>query len=116
MENIFSLLTSGRLAKTMRSKITGETKKVLRDVDDEKLLAKINELGIPKEILPEIQKMRQMIDDLGKEIVDMGAAKIEGIPGIAKGFTDTVAANIGNYLTRSYRAFGSQKDSYMDSL
>ena len=116
MENIFSLLTSGRLAKTMRSKITGETKKVLRDVDDEKLLAKINELGIPKEILPEIQKMRQMIDDLGREIVDMGAAKIEGIPGIAKGFTDTVAANIGNYLTRSYRAFGSQKDSYMETL
>ena len=116
MENIFSLLTSGRLAKTMRSKITGETKKVLRDVDDEKLLAKINELGIPKEILPEIQKMRQMIDDLGREIVDMGADKIEGIPGIAKGFTDTVAANIGNYLTRSYRAFGSQKDSYMETL
>ena len=116
MENIHSLLTSGRLAKTMRSKITGETKKVLRDVDDEKLLAKINELGIPKEILPEIQKMRQTIDDLGRDIVDMGAGKIEGIPGIAKGFTDTVAANIGNYLTRSYRAFGSQKDSYMETL
>mgnify|MGYP003110646092 CR=1 FL=1 len=116
MENIHSLLTSGRLAKTMRSKITGETKKVLRDVDDAKLLAEINKLGIPKEILPEIQKMRQMIDDLGRDIVDMGASKIEGIPGIAKGFTDTVAANIGNYLTRSYRAFGSQKDAYMETL
>lgn len=49
--------------------------------------------------------MRQTIDDLGRDIVEMGAGKIEGIPGIAKGFTDTVAANIGNYLTRSYRAF-----------
>ena len=116
MENIFSLLTSGRLAKTMRSKITGETKKVLRDVDDAKLLAEINKLGIPKEILPEIQKMRQTIDDLGRDIVEMGAGKIEGIPGIAKGFTDTVAANIGNYLTRSYRAFGSDKDTYMETL
>ena len=116
MENIHSLLTSGRLAKTMRSKITGETKKVLRDVDDAKLLAEINKLGIPKEILPEIQKMRQTIDDLGRDIVDMGAGKIEGIPGIAKGFTDTVAANIGNYLTRSYRAFGSNKDAYMETL
>jgi hypothetical protein len=116
MENIFSLLTSGRLAKTMRSKVTGETKKVLRDVDDAKLLAEINKLGIPKEILPEIQKMRQMIDDMGRDIVDMGAGKIEGIPGIAKGFTDTVAANIGNYLNRTYRAFGSQKDTYMETL
>ena len=98
MRNIHSLLTSGRLAKTMKSKVTGETKKVLRGADDAKLLAEINKLGIPKEILPEIQKMRQTIDNLGEEIVSMGAGKIEGIPGISKGFVDTVAANLGNYL------------------
>jgi len=116
MRNIHSLLTSGRLAKTMKSKVTGETKKVLRGVDDAKLLAEINRLGIPKEILPEIQKMRQTIDNLGEEIVSMGAGKIEGIPGISKGFVDTVAANLGNYLNRTYKAFGSEKDAYMETL
>ena len=116
MRNIHSLLTSGRLAKTMKSKVTGETKKVLRGADDAKLLAEINKLGIPKEILPEIQKMRQTIDNLGEEIVSMGAGKIEGIPGISKGFVDTVAANLGNYLNRTYKAFGSGKDEYMETL
>ena len=37
MRNIHSLLTSGRLAKTMKSKVTGETKKVLRGADEAKL-------------------------------------------------------------------------------
>ena len=116
MENIHDFLTSGKLTKRVDDIKTGKTKTVLRDANDAELLSAINKSGIPKEILPEIQKIRQTIDNLSDEIVEMGAGKIEGIPGIAKGFVNTVASNLGNYLNRSYRAFGSQKDSYMETL
>ena len=66
------------------------------------------------DVVPILGSMRSKIDVLSKKIMDNPLAQ-SADPGGTK-FIDTVAANIGEYLTRSYRFSGAKKQNYIKEL
>ena len=67
---------------------------------------------IPSEILETVNKMRSHIDNLSTKLMENPLAQ-----GHSDAFVRTVAANLGEYMSRSYRAFGSStKKDWMNTL
>ena len=99
METIYDFLTSGKMKPKINVK-TGEkiplTTKELQEA--------IKTTKIPPELLPYIQKIRNSIDEMSTSLSEMPGFTMKG----GKEFQDVVAANIGEYMTRSYRLKGTK--------
>ena len=101
MEKIYDYLTSGKMKPQIDVK-TGKT--IPLTIEDLKVGAKLHD--IPESLLPYIRQIRDSIDEMStslKEMPEIGFAK-------GKEFQDVVAANIGEYLTRSYKLHGTQAE------
>jgi len=71
-----------------------------------------NATKIPKELIEDVNKVRSHIDELSNELLKNPLAQ-----GAGDAFIRTVASNVGEYLTRSYRAFGSEtKKDWINTL
>jgi len=101
MEDIYDFLTN----KSMKPKIdVKSSKKIpLTDIELKNAIAKTD---IPPELLPQIKKIRDSIDEMSTSLFEMPNFTMKG----GKDFQHVVAANIGEYMTRSYKMFGSKME------
>ena len=89
----------GQFKKTGKSKYVPLTKEEIFNSRTFK------ESNLPKSIIPNMITIRNHIDDLSNTML-----KTPGIEQVAsKEFLDTVSANIGEYITRRYKAFDPNK-------
>ena len=125
MESIYDYLTSGHMTKQLKgakkSGIPLDLKQLQKGLDDYNKLAAKKAKGIgktyeaiPAKVLPFIHQIRKSIDNMSKEFLE--------VPGITKtlqskfgaegaeNFKKMVAANVGEYLTRSYRMAGTKAE------
>jgi len=101
LEDIYDYLTSGKMKPTKFDK-TG--KSVPLSLDELRTGSK--EFNIPESVLPFIQQIRNSIDEMSESLVGMPGFTMKG----GADFQSVVAANVGEYLTRSYKMFGSKAD------
>lgn len=119
------ILTKG-FSKRMDDKLLKERDKVMEMFYDylttnakkdpkrfKEITERINASGF-QDIVPILGSMRTKIDGLSKKIMANPLAQ-SADPGGTK-FVDTVAANIGEYLTRSYKSAGAKKENYIKTL
>ena len=67
---------------------------------------------IPSELFESVNKIRSHVDNLSMKLMENPLAQ-----GSGDAFIRTVAANVGEYLTRSYRTFGSEtKNDWINTL
>ena len=64
------------------------------------------EFNIPESVLPFVQQIRNSIDEMSESLAEMPGFTMKG----GADFQSVVAANVGEYLTRSYKMFGSKAD------
>ena len=102
LEDIYDYLTSGKMKPT---KIDPKTGKSIPLTINE-LRAGAKEFNIPESVLPFVQQIRNSIDEMSESLVDMPGFTMKG----GADFQSVVAANVGEYLTRSYKMFGSKAD------
>ena len=101
LEDIYDYLTSGKMKSTKIDPATGKQislteKELLKDLPD----------NIPSDLLPYINQIRQSIDEMSSSLADMPGFTMKG----GADFQGVVAANVGEYLTRSYKMFGNKQD------
>ena len=102
LEDIYDYLTSGKMKPT---KIDPKTGKSISLTIDE-LRGGAKEFNIPESVLPFVQQIRNSIDEMSESLADMPGFTMKG----GADFQSVVGANIGEYLTRSYKMFGSKTD------
>ena len=109
METIYDFLTSGK----MKSKINVKTGEKI-PLTTKELQEAIKTTKIPPELLPYIQKIRNSIDEMSTSLSEMPGFTMKG----GKEFQDVVAANIGEYMTRSYRLKGTkvERSQWLNTL
>ena len=115
MESIYDFLTSGRL----KPQKVVDGKNVALSTDELKTaLSEFNEAGkvaskktgkkfteINKSLLDPIMNIRNTVDDMSLQLSKMPGFTLKN----GEDFQTIVAANVGEYLTRSYRMFGTAK-------
>ena len=99
MESIYDFLTSGKFKDKIDVKTGART-----PVTTEELTTAMKEFNIPSELLPYIQKIRSSIDGMSDNLAKMDNFTLKD----AEKFQEIVASNIGEYMTRSYRLYGSK--------
>ena len=99
MENIYDFLTSGKFKPKINVK-TGEEIPVFTKELEEAM----KDFDIPTELLPYIRNIRGSIDNMSDTLAEMPGFTMKN----GREFQDIVAANIGEYMTRSYRLYGSK--------
>ena len=100
MENIYDFLTSG----AYKAKVDVKTGAKIPKTADE--IAKALPDDIPKELLPYITKIRNSIDEMSSSLAEMPGFTLKN----GADFQKVVGANIGEYMTRSYRLYGSKAE------
>tara|TARA_R100001591_G_scaffold52625_2_gene62653 strand:- start:1586 stop:5737 length:4152 start_codon:yes stop_codon:yes gene_type:complete len=108
MENIYDFLTSGAYKAKVDIKTGAKIPKTAEEI------AKALPDNIPKELLPSITKIRNSIDEMSKALSEMPNFTMKG----GADFQNVVAANIGEYMTRSYRLFGTkvEREQWINTL
>ena len=108
MENIYDFLTSGAYKAKVDVKTGAKIPKTAEEI------AKALPDDIPKELLPSITKIRNSIDEMSKALSEMPNFTLKG----GADFQNVVAANIGEYMTRSYRLFGTkvEREQWLNTL
>ena len=108
MENIYDFLTSGAYKAKVDVKTGAKIPKTAEEI------AKALPDDIPKELLPSITKIRNSIDEMSKSLSEMPNFTLKG----GADFQNVVANNIGEYMTRSYRLFGTkvEKEQWINTL
>jgi len=101
MESIYDFLTSGKFKPKVNVK-TGEEIPVFAKELEEAM----KDFNIPTELLPYIRNIRGSIDNMSDTLVEMPGFTMKN----GREFQDVVAANIGEYMTRSYRLYGSKTE------
>ena len=99
MESIYDFLTSGKFKDKINVKTGAKT-----PVTTEELTTAMKEFNIPSELLPYIQKIRSSIDGMSDNLAKMDNFTLKD----GEKFQKIVAGNIGEYMTRSYRLYGSK--------
>jgi len=99
MESIYDFLTSGKFKDKIDVKTGART-----PVTTEELTTAMKEFNIPSELLPYIQKIRSSIDGMSDNLAKMDNFTLKD----GEKFQHVVANNIGEYMTRSYRLYGSK--------
>ena len=99
MESIYDFLTSGKFKDKINVKTGAKT-----PVTTEELTTAMKEFNIPSELLPYIQKIRSSIDGMSDNLAKMDNFTLKD----GEKFQEIVASNIGEYMTRSYRLYGSK--------
>ena len=102
LEDIYDYLTSGKMKPTKIDPTTG--KSIPLTIDE--LRAGAKEFNIPESVLPFVQQIRNSIDEMSESLAVMPGFTMKG----GADFQSVVAANVGEYLTRSYKMFGSKAD------
>ena len=104
MENIYDYLTSGKMKSTKIDPKTGKVTPL--SVDELKGVEGFREAfkDIPPELLPYIAKIRNSIDEMSMSLSELPNFTMKG----GKDFQQIVSANIGEYMTRSYKLKGSK--------
>tara|TARA_R110002012_G_scaffold320432_1_gene544060 strand:+ start:735 stop:4919 length:4185 start_codon:yes stop_codon:yes gene_type:complete len=121
MESIYDYLISGSMRSTdeLGKVIPGQSKSLdeltagLNKYTEEalnraKAINKKAPAVIPPKLLPHIDTIRRSIDQMSstlKEMPDIGFKR-------GKEFKEIVAANVGEYLTRSYRMYGTKQEKF----
>jgi hypothetical protein len=108
MEAMHEFMTTGgmgRMVKYTSGPKKGKTE--YRPYSKEELSAtrKFVDSNIPEELLPYMIPIRDQIDALSNTLLKTPG--IEKAAGVTPQFLDTVRANIGEYITRTYRADGA---------
>jgi len=101
MESIYDFLTSGKFKPKVNVK-TGEEIPVFAKELEEAM----KDFNIPTELLPYIRNIRGSIDNMSDTLAEMPGFTMKN----GREFQDVVAANIGEYMTRSYRLYGSKTE------
>ncbi len=99
MESIYDFLTSGKF-KPKKNVKTGEEIPVFTKELEEGM----KEYNIPTELLPYIRNIRGSIDNMSDTLAEMPGFTMKN----GADFQNVVANNIGEYMTRSYRLYGSK--------
>jgi DNA-binding transcriptional MerR regulator len=102
LEDIYDYLTSGKMKPTRIDPKTGKSIPLALD----ELRAGSKEFNIPESVLPFVQQIRNSIDEMSESLAGMPGFTMKG----GADFQSVVAANVGEYLTRSYKMFGSKVD------
>jgi hypothetical protein len=106
MENIHEFLSSGKMGRLVDYK-TGPkagTREYRPYTPTElKQRQSFIDSNIPEELLPYMITIRDQIDALSNRLLNTEG--IAGAKGITPEFLETVKANIGEYITRQYKAF-----------
>jgi len=102
MSDIYDFLTS----KKMKPKIDVKDPSKKIPLTTEELQTAIKETNIPPELLPYIQKIRNSIDEMSNSLSNIPNFKLKG----GADFQEVVAANVGEYMTRSYKLFGTKPE------
>ena len=101
MESIYDFLTSGKFKQKVDVKTGAKTPMTAKELEEV-----MKGYDIPSELLPYIQKIRNSIDEMSGSLSEMPGFTLKN----GKEFQDVVAANIGEYMTRSYRLYGSKTE------
>jgi len=101
MESIYDFLTSGKFKQKVDVKTGAKTPMTVKELEEA-----MKGYDIPSELLPYIQKIRNSIDEMSGSLSEMPGFTLKN----GKEFQDVVAANIGEYMTRSYRLYGSKTE------
>ena len=102
MSDIYDFLTN----KSMKTKINVKDASKNIPLTDIELKNAIAKTDIPPELLPQIKKIRDSIDEMSSSLSEMPNFTLKG----GQDFQHVVAANIGEYMTRSYKMFGTKME------
>ena len=101
MESIYDFLTSGKFKQKVDVKTGAKTPMTAKELEEA-----MKGYNIPSELLPYIQKIRNSIDEMSGSLAEMPGFTLKN----GKDFQHVVANNIGEYMTRSYRLYGSKTE------
>ncbi|HAT66831.1 MAG TPA: hypothetical protein DCS66_19950, partial [Flavobacteriaceae bacterium] len=99
LEDIYDYLTSGKLKPKIDPKTGKPIPLTAKDIG---ALPK----SIHSDLVPYILQIRNSIDEMSNSLSGMPGFTLKG----GADFQAVVAANIGEYLTRSYKMFGSKAE------
>ena len=101
MESIYDFLTSGKFKQKVNVKTGDKTPMSTKELEEA-----MKGYNIPSELLPYIKKIRNSIDEMSGSLSEMPGFTLKN----GEEFQNVVANNIGEYMTRSYRLYGSKTE------